>query len=127
MKRRDLFLIIYLVVQVALPLHYYLVRQNHPLKVYDERFAWRMFSPERMVKCQVAFFRGTREVRLPQEFHSTWISLARRGRPDVVDHMADTLCKKGGPITLEMSCKEAEGHTVTLEDRSRDLCQGGLL
>lgn len=127
MTRRNVFLVVYLLLQVALPLHYYLARQHHPLRVYDERFAWRMFSPERMVRCQAEFFRDGKEIKLSQEFHSTWISLSKRGRPDVVDRMAQQLCKKQGVITLDMSCREADGRKVTIESGQRDLCQRGLL
>ena len=43
------FIAVFVAVQLALPLHYYLLRDDH----HDERFAWRMFSSTRMLTCTV--------------------------------------------------------------------------
>ena len=85
---RGRFIAAWLVVQIALPLVYYTVRRDP----HDERFAWRMFSPMRMVRCEPGVHRRRSTVRLNQRFHTAWINIARRGRFDVVEAMAARLC-----------------------------------
>lgn len=126
MSRRALiFIHVFLAVQIALPLTYYYARRDK----YDERFAWRMFSAERMAVCSASFRVGDQPVRLGERFHEAWINIARRGRRDVLEAMAARLCadNPGQPVLLELTCKRVDG---TIENPSAgiwDLCEKGRL
>lgn len=102
MSRRGLFVALYLAAQLLLPLQYYLQRQDR----HDERFAWRMFSPERTVRCRVAFRVGDEPVPRDGTFHQAWWELASRGRIVVVERMASRLCQEGGgrPVGVLLVC-----------------------
>jgi hypothetical protein len=120
-----IFIHLFLAVQIALPISYYVARRDK----YDERFAWRMFSAERMVSCRPLFRVGGEAVRLGTEFHEAWITIAQRGRRDVLEAVAARLCQKGNgqPVTLELTCKTVDG---TIEHPSSglwDLCQKGRI
>jgi hypothetical protein len=100
------FIHLFLAVQVILPLSYYVARADR----YDERFAWRMFSAERMVSCSPVFRVGPerKPAQLHASFHEAWVNLARRGRHEVLEAMAARLCadNQGQPVRLEMVCHE---------------------
>ncbi len=126
MSRRALiFIHVFLAVQVALPLTYYYARRDK----YDERFAWRMFSAERMAVCSTAFRVGDQPIRLGERFHEAWINIARRGRRDVLEAMAARLCadNPGKPVKLEMTCKRVDGVIETPSAGIWDLCEKGRL
>ena len=93
--------------QLLLPLRYYACARDP----HDERFAWRMFSPIRMTKCQVQLAAGGRPVALGREFHETWVDLARRGRFAVVEAMAAELCRRraGAAVAAELDCEYLGG------------------
>jgi len=121
MDRRSLFIAAFLGVQALLPLHYYLLGKDH----YDERFAWRMFSDVRMLRCEGSFAVGGRPVDLAARFHSAWITLLERGRSEVIGEMGQRLCETAeAPVHLSLSCREADGRKVVVEDGRRDLCEG---
>ncbi len=96
------FMMLFVAVQLLLPLHYYLAR----LDSHDERFAWRMFSPTRMTTCSVAMTVDGQPVALGQEFHQAWIEIAQRGRRRVVEAMGARLCKKhaGKAVIARLEC-----------------------
>lgn len=88
---KSAFIAAYVVLQVALPLRYYL-GDHDP---FDERFAWRMFSPVRALDCDVAFFDETHEpkpIELRKQLHAVWINLIKRARPAVVQSFARHWC-----------------------------------
>jgi hypothetical protein len=91
MRAASIFIAGFLLVQIALPVEYYACRQDR----YDERFAWRMFSPERMTQCSPEFTMGEpkRRVVLGAEFHQAWVETAKRGRIEVITRMAEKLCE----------------------------------
>lgn len=122
--------------QIALPVSYYLTRDRSRAERYDERFAWRMFSAERMVRCQPVFLVGEARtpVRLHSQFHEAWVTIARRGRQDVLEAMARRLCRErpGQEVRLELTCQEpaAPGERPrreVLEEGLWDLCPDGRL
>lgn len=126
MTRRALvFIHVYLALQIALPLTYYWARRDK----YDERFAWRMFSAERMAVCQPLFKVGGTAVSLGKEFHEGWITVARRGRRDVLEAMAARLCAEnpGQPVTLELTCKTADRKTESPSAGVWNLCEKGSI
>ncbi len=120
MDRRVVFIGLFLIVQLALPLSYYLGDDR-----YDERFAWRMFSDVRMVRCRADYRIGGAPVRLLERFHVAWQTLVERGRRPVVDAVARRLCRDAGgaPVTLRLECREFDGSTRVLEDGARNLCE----
>ncbi|MCB9538904.1 MAG: hypothetical protein H6704_21940 [Myxococcales bacterium] len=81
----------FVALQIALPLSYYL--GDDP---YDERFAWRMFSPVRLARCTLQAFDETdgvrRPMRLGEDLHVVWINLMKRARRQVIDHWAFDWC-----------------------------------
>jgi hypothetical protein len=119
------FIHVYLALQIALPLTYYYARRDK----YDERFAWRMFSAERMAVCTPLFKVGETAVPLGRTFHEGWINVARRGRRDVLEAMAAHLCRKnpGQPVTLELTCKTVDKKTETPSAGIWNLCEKGRI
>jgi hypothetical protein len=130
---RGRFIVAFVGVQLALPLHYYLARRDR----HDERFAWRMFSPMRMVTCSdpadVARPAGQRRpprfavdgqpVELEREFHDAWIVHAKRGRYAVLEKIGATLCAAhpGKPVRMTMTCAYLDGTTEQIG--GFDLCK----
>lgn len=113
------FVAAFLALQLALPLEYYACRDD----AHDERFAWRMFSPERMVQCAPTFLVGGERARLDRTFHEAWIELARRGRLAVLEAMGARLCEEhpGKDVRLDLRCKTIEGRVETWG--GSDLCK----
>jgi hypothetical protein len=96
---RGRFILAFLVLQLVLPLHYYLVRHDP----HDERFAWRMFSPMRMTQCSPQFSIDNQPVPLGNKFHEAWIEVAKRGRYVVLEQMAQKLCSDNPGKSVELS------------------------
>ncbi len=105
--------------QMLIPLHYYLARRDP----HDERFAWRMFSPMRMVQCRPQFTKADRPVVLGVEFHEAWVELASRGRFAVLEAMGARLCQKypNTEIRLDLTCKYIDGSIK--QYGGYDICQ----
>jgi hypothetical protein len=105
------FIGLFLAVQVLAPLEYYCVRAD----ANDERFAWRMFSPTRMLACTPTFTIGSEEQPedLTQQFHEAWITIAKRGRLEIVERMGAALCARhpGQPVRAELICLTIDGHS----------------
>ena len=120
------FVTLFLLVQMVLPLHYYAGPRNGN----DERFSWRMFSAVRMQKCRPIFLLGEEQetVNLWPEFHEAWITLARRGRFQVVDAMAARLCEKHPEklLSLSLRCRGIDG-TIAEHGDGSNLCLTGSL
>ena len=125
MDRRSIFIGGLLLVQALLPAHYYLSGHDP----YDERFAWRMFSPIRMLKCGSEFKVGPTQttVNLEQQFHVAWITLTRRGRHEVTEAMGRRICllNPGEEVRLHYVCKEMDGTRVDLSLPDHDICPDG--
>ncbi len=98
-KWSSLLIIVFIAIQIALPLSYYLGDN-----AFDERFAWRMFSPVRMARCQVKVFDATsgaeEELRLGRRMHIVWINLLKRARPAVVEKVAAKFCDEARATNL---------------------------
>ena len=99
---RGRFIAVFVLVQLLLPLHYYVGRRDP----HDERFSWRMFSPMRMTHCTPHVAIDGAPFSLPSEFHEAWIELAERGRFVVVEAMAAKLCREhaGAEVELSLDC-----------------------
>ncbi len=99
---RGRFIAAFVLVQLLLPLHYYIGRRDP----HDERFAWRMFSPMRMAKCSPKVAIDGQPLALEGTFHEAWLELAQRGRFVVIEAMAAHLCKEhpGSAVTISLDC-----------------------
>ena len=127
MDLRTPFIALFLLGQLIFPITYYLDADD-AWERYDERFAWRMFSPIRMVRCDASFTVAGKQRPLMSHYHATWSTLSKRGRPDVLDGLVEHMCEQGEPVTLRLRCREADGEQRVLEDGQEDLClrDGGL-
>jgi hypothetical protein len=124
-RRRELvFVHLLLALQIGLALAYYAGGRDR----LDERFAWRMFSSERMARCSLALTVGGEVVPLAARFHEGWLALVERGRLPVARAMAATLCRErpGQPVRAELRCVTLTGPRV-LAQGLRDACAGGPL
>ncbi|MDX2092677.1 MAG: hypothetical protein SFX73_32730 [Kofleriaceae bacterium] len=99
---RGRFITVFLLAQLLLPLTYYLGRKDP----HDERFAWRMFSPMRMARCEPTITLNGAPFPLGSEFHEAWISIAQRGRFNVLEAMGARLCakNKGAEVRVSLAC-----------------------
>lgn len=115
-----------LAILVVTPLAYYTTREDS----YDERFAWRMFSPIRMVRCKVDLQVGDppSSINLYKEFHEAWLTIAQRGRMAVLRSMVERVCAEnpGQPVRLHLPCRQVDGKVVDAIDGRDDLCKEGL-
>jgi hypothetical protein len=104
---RRWFIAVFVLAQLLLPLRYYI----HHRDPHDERFAWRMFSPMRMVQCTPQFTLAGAPVELRSEFHEAWFQIAARGRFGVVEAMGAELCKRHPDQRIEatLTCKYLDG------------------
>ncbi|MCB9791826.1 MAG: hypothetical protein H6741_03780 [Alphaproteobacteria bacterium] len=123
MDRRALFAGGLLLLQALLPLRYYTGTSD----IYDERFAWRMFSPVRMLRCGAKFSAEGEELKLSREVHSAWITLVGRGRFDVTEAVGARICAThpGEEVTLHYVCDQLGGERVTVSQPDHDICPDG--
>ncbi len=112
------FIAAFLALQLLLPLDYYLARRD----THDERFAWRMFSPTRMVHCELTMTIDDQQVNLNREFHEAWLALAARGRRTVIEAMGRRLCRRhqGAVVIARAECKPLAGTSYLMG--GFDLC-----
>ena len=101
------FIFAFVLVQLLLPLHYYVGRRDP----HDERFAWRMFSPMRMVHCRPSFSVDGQPLDLYSHFHEAWIELAQRGRFVVIEDMARHVCEQhpDSSVVVSLDCTYLDG------------------
>jgi hypothetical protein len=122
-----IFIHLFLVVQLALPIWYYAGRRDKN----DERFAWRMFSPTRMIKCTREFYVGPspQPISNLSEFHEAWDTVAARGRRVVIEHMAQHLCDKNPDkeVRVKSVCTGIDGKQETLSAGVWNFCELGNL
>lgn len=117
---RNALIVAWVVVQLAIPAHYYFLRESR----YDERFAWRMFSEVRVLDCVADYRQAGRPVPFENRFHASWITLVKRGRPSVIERVTGRLCEEAGndPVTLDLVCREADGRMFRLTEPWRNQC-----
>lgn len=115
---RGRFILAFVVAQLLLPLHYYVRRDPH-----DERFAWRMFSPMRMVRCAAKLAIDGKPLSLSSQFHEAWIEIAERGRFSVIEAMAAHECDEhpGSAVTVSLACTYIDGTSSTWG--GHDMCE----
>ena len=111
-RATDLAIIGWLLLQIGLPLSYYL-RGGGP----DERFAWRMFTTERLTHCGVSLSElhageaTAQDVDLLHVVQRGWISLLSRGQPEVSSALLDLRCTQPGVdvVSLRRRCTAPDG------------------
>lgn len=86
-KPASAFIAVFLASQVLLPLRYYAGDDE-----FDERFAWRMFSPIRMTVCEVEWTEGDVPRPPDAEVQVAWVALMRRARRSVLVAYARARC-----------------------------------
>ncbi|MDQ3370906.1 MAG: hypothetical protein M3680_36265 [Myxococcota bacterium] len=117
------FIVLVMLSQLLLPLHYYVARRDP----HDERFAWRMFSPMRMARCTPRFVVDGAPLPLGSAFHEAWIEIASRGRFAVIEQMGAKLCaaQPARSVNVFLDCTY-----VDRADRAYggyDMCKAPLL
>jgi hypothetical protein len=116
---RGRFILVFVLSQLLLPLHYYVGRRDP----HDERFAWRMFSPMRMAQCAPKVAIDGKPFQLGSEFHEAWVEIAQRGRFVVVEAMGERLCNEhpGSAVTISLDCTYLDRAPTTWG--GYDMCQ----
>lgn len=119
--RADAFILVWLAAQLALPLHYYALREDPR----DERFAWRMFSSLTERPCDSGFRVGGRDVDPRRHFADAWVAMASLGRRQVALRMARALCDEfpGEPVSVRLECPNATGTTRSVALDEADACR----
>ena len=111
--------------------------------VWDERFAWRMFSTVRNLKCDFQMWRVSEQsgalcpdgsssrceqVRLSSEQHMVWVNLMRRGRLSVLDQWAVHECdqqseEKGVFVKLRCQAPDGQRTWTPVQSPKVNLCR----
>ena len=116
-------IVAFLMLQLVLPLHYYVANRDQ----HDERFAWRMFSPMRMTKCRAAWTKDGAAIPMMNEFHEAWNELVDRGRFRVIEAMGAELCTRYPRaeirVTLQCEYLDQPGKPRTQSYGGFDLCK----
>jgi hypothetical protein len=119
-------LALWLALHVYAPLSYYLSDD-----VYDERFAWRMFSAVRVQDCSVdareTVSGSERPIALQSVLPAPWVSLLQRDRPAVVTRFLTWRCASEAhpdSVSVVHACRSASGdalppehHVITCSSR----------
>ena len=116
---RGRFIVVFVLVQLLVPLHYYIRHRDK----HDERFAWRMFSPIRMVSCTPRFVVAGKVIEPRNEFHEAWQKIAERGRFVVIEAMGRELCTRypKSPVIVDLTCTNLDKSTESYG--GYDICE----
>ncbi len=125
MRARDVFIGAFLVLQLLLPLRYYAGGGGA-----DERFAWRMFSSQRLASCTYAMTADGAPIPVSEVLGPSpyTMDLVPRGEPDVVVALMRFWCDRGGvsAVRYDNRCVAVDGER--LPERSASLrCDTGRL
>jgi hypothetical protein len=117
--------------QLVVPLTYYF--RDDP---YDERFAWRMFSAERMHVCSTRAVeivaggsrRGVRPIPLETSLHQAWLTHIKRNRRPVVHRFLEWRCEGEGVtgVRLTNRCLTADRTPLAPRDYAIDCATGAI-
>lgn len=106
---------LFVVLQLAIPLRYYLGDD-----LYDERFAWRMFSRVRVQECTASVTEDGRAITVlgesparPGILPLPWFELIKRNRPAVIERFLSWRCDAGESaperVRVTTVCRDTEG------------------
>ena len=107
------FIGVFLLVQVATPISYYL--GDEP---FEERFAWRMFSPLQMRPCSFSValqfgpdLEDRRPISFPSIIEAWWIDGLERNRPRIVRAVLNHACdlRDAESVHYEQTCVALDG------------------
>jgi hypothetical protein len=138
-KRVVRFVVAFLLLQLVVPLSYYL-RSGDP---YDERFSWRMFSAVRLYSCRTSAIERVgetdpsrrqgqppteREIPLSSTLHQAWVNHLARNRRDVVLAFLEARCEEEGvrEVSLTNACTAPDGEPIAPQVYRR-VCESGEL
>lgn len=102
---------LWIVLHLLIPQRYYRADAD----VYDERFAWRMFSSVRVRECdlEVHETRDGRErrVTLMEVLPAPWVALLERNRPAVAERFLGWRCDVPGTSAVRSrnACRDTTG------------------
>ncbi|MFO0685540.1 MAG: hypothetical protein U0234_26000 [Sandaracinus sp.] len=118
----------WMILQIATPLSYYVSDD-----VYDERFAWRMFSAVRVQDCDVdareTVNGSERTIDLQTILPAPWIALIGRNRPAVLRRYLTYRCgaeAHPSEVSLTHRCRSAAGEPLPAIHRTMT-CEGLVL
>ena len=121
---------LWLAYHLLVPLRYYALPDHD---VYDERFAWRMFSAVRVQRCEVSVHETVlgqrRAVNLERILPMPWVALVERNRPAVQRGMLEFLCERPtapSGVEVESRCVEPSGERAPTVQRAID-CESGAI
>jgi hypothetical protein len=121
---RSVFIVVWLALQIGVPASYYLGRDR-----FDERFAWRMFSPVRMVACQTRFVDGTGGgqslVRAGADLHEVWTGLLTRARRSIIEGFARRWCDARRADGAAAPVLNVDVTCANPDTLNRVICRGG--
>jgi hypothetical protein len=127
----NVFIVCFLVFQVAVPLTYYLGRRTT-----DERFSWRMFSSVILQICTVSAFesgslsgeRAFHKVNLWPDLHPGWIRLLERYPPQLVAAVLRWRCERTNAkaVHLMRQCQNPGGAALPPDRISIDCASGTM-
>lgn len=124
LNTRSALAVSFLLIQVILPVTYYASD-----RVYDERFAWRMFSSVRMARCEFNLYRndgnGLEPLPLAKTYHVVWLNLAKRARTDVIEALIARECRLHSDIRAELNCSPPSAAAIGLCINRSDTNQDG--
>lgn len=112
-SRINLLIVAILLLQLLIPLRYYLGVAGGD----DERFSWRMFSTVRLQRCELAMSELREGSEVPQPLalkpilQVAWISILQRLRPSVVEGFLRFRCETDGvtKVIYERQCTAPDG------------------
>ena len=129
-KLRSAFIALVLASQLLLPLRYYVGDD-----LFDERFAWRMFSPIRVTACRVEWFEVRDGARLPlqpsEDIPVPWVSLMTRARRSVISTYARRRCEQMSgsldepDLRAAVTCAHPDGEPRQVVTPAVNLCGAG--
>lgn len=111
----------WLLLHVSVPLSYYLSSD-----IYDERFAWRMFSAVRVQECSLDARETTasgsvRPIALQSVLPAPWVALLQRNRPAVLRRFLDWRCASDAEpaeVQLTHTCRSVTGDALPAVHRT---------
>jgi hypothetical protein len=132
-RTRALWLIAgFLLLQLAIPLRYYLGDD-----IYDERFAWRMFSQVRVQECGAEVTEDGRRLTVlgrdpsdPGILPAPWQALLSRNRPAVVHRFLSWRCENApegtGSVRVTTTCTDTHDAVLPPIVREIDCATGEI-
>jgi len=130
-QRAGWVLALFALVSIAIPLRYYLGDD-----LYDERFAWRMFSRVRVQECSaevtedgLALVVLGRDPSAPGILPAPWHALLQRNRPAVVHRFLLWRCDaEGARDTVRVTTRCSDTSGVALDPIVREIdCSTGAI